>query len=234
MDYINDLIENIGIAKGDIVSIIGSGGKTTLLRALSKTMAKDLKVAALTTTKIFYPKREDYTEVFVGLKKTPFHIDKPGVYYFANEYSGDKLSGLSMELYSEIKRTTDIMIIEADGSAGKPLKGWEEYEPVIVDATTITIGIIPITAIGQRIDNDTIHRLPLFLKLIDGQRGEVINRQHLVDIINHRDGLFKYAEGKRVLYISQADHEAARLMAEDIIPEVKEDINKIMIGSIHL
>lgn len=234
MNNINHIIENIGIAKGDIVSIIGSGGKTTLLRALSKTIAKDLRVAALTTTKILYPKQEDYTEVFVGIKESPVHIEKPGVYYFANEYSGDKLSGLSKELFWEVKRTTDIMIIEADGSAGKPIKGWAGYEPVIVDGTTVTIGIIPITAIGQNIDDETIHRLPLFLRLTGGKKGDVINRQHFIDIINQQEGLFRNAKGKSVLYISQADNEAARLQAEGMIPAIREDIDKIIIGSVHV
>jgi len=234
MDNINHLIEKIGLTKGDIVSIIGSGGKTTLLRSLTKRMSERLKVAALTTTKIFYPRPEDYTKVFIGTYKLPIRIKRPGVYYFASEYTNGKLSGLSGDIFLSVKRIADIMIIEADGSAGKLLKGWAGHEPVIVRETTVTIGIIPITAIGQRINDETIHRLPLFLKLTDGKKGDVINRQHLIDIINHRDGLFRNAKGRLVLYISQADREADRIMAEDMIPEIREDINKIVIGSIHL
>jgi len=230
MDTINQLIENIDITKGDVVSIIGSGGKTTLLRALSKALAKDLRVAAATTTKIFYPNQEDLTRVMIGPKNIPMHIDKAGVYYFANEHLGGKLIGLGEELRHAAKRLTDIMVIEADGSAGKPLKGWADYEPVVVDETTITIGVIPITAIGQRMDDKTVHRLPIFLKLVDEQRGAVINWQHLIHVINHQDGLFKKAKGKRVLYISQAKDEKGVLMSEGIVSLVRTDISKIVIG----
>jgi len=233
MESINHLVESIGLTKGDVVSIIGSGGKTTLLRALTKDMSRDLKVAALTTTKILYPKPEDYREVFVGLQKPSIRLEKPGIYYFADEYSHGKLAGLSTELYLQVKRIADILLIEADGSAGKPLKGWADYEPVILPETTITIGIVPITAIGQRIDEETIHRLPLFLRLTDGKKGDPINKRHFIDIINHRDGLFKNAKGKCVLYISQADHESDRLLGEEMIPEIRKDIDKIIIGSIH-
>ena len=61
------------------------------------------------------------------------------------------------------------VFLEADGSKQRPLKGWSSYEPVILKETTTTIGVLPISVIGQKIDETTIHRLPLFLELTDAQ-----------------------------------------------------------------
>ena len=75
---------------------------------------------------------------------------------------GDKLCGFSGDLKKKALLATDIMLIEADGSAHKPVKAWKEDEPVIIQETTMTIGAAAFGRIGEAADGTTIHRLPLF------------------------------------------------------------------------
>jgi len=83
------------------------------------------------------------------------------------------------------------------------LKGWSSYEPVILKETTTTIGVLPISVIGQKIDETTIHRLPLFLELTDAQQQEPITETLLAQLIAHPKGLFKESQGKRILCLNQ-------------------------------
>lgn len=95
------------------------------------------------------------------------------------------------------------VFLEADGSKQRPLKGWSSYEPVILKETTTTIGVLPISVIGQKIDETTIHRLPLFLELTDAQLQEPITETLLAQLIAHPKGLFKESQGQRILCLNQ-------------------------------
>ena len=57
------------------------------------------------------------------------------------------------------------VIIEADGSKRKALKGWAQYEPVIVSGTDITIGLLSLETIGAKINSENIHRLDKFIDI---------------------------------------------------------------------
>ena len=61
---------------------------------------------------------------------------------------------------------------------------------MILKETTTTIGVLPISVIGQKIDETTIHRLPL-LELTDAQLQEPITETLLAQLIDHPKGLFK-------------------------------------------
>ena len=76
------------------------------------------------------------------------------------------------------------------------------YEPVILKETTTTIGVLPISVIGQKIDETTIHRLPL-LELTDAQLQEPITETLLAQLIAHPKGLFKESQGQRILCLNQ-------------------------------
>ena len=72
------------------------------------------------------------------------------------------------------------------------MKGWSSYEPVILKETTTTIGV-PISVIGQKIDETTIHRLPL-LELTDAQLQEPITETLLAQLIAHQKDCLKRAK----------------------------------------
>jgi probable selenium-dependent hydroxylase accessory protein YqeC len=90
----------------------------------------------------------------------------------------------------------DYVLLEADGSAGKPLKAWAAYEPVVCDYTTMTIAVLPLCA-PVATSPATVHRFPLFT-LVEGiAQGETITTAHLARII--RGGLFYRSYGTKVL-----------------------------------
>jgi probable selenium-dependent hydroxylase accessory protein YqeC len=90
-------------------------------------------------------------------------LPAPGIYVggVAAEEHG-KMAGVSLSCLENMLNRFDLILIEADGAAGKPLKGWKETEPVIPLVTTKTIGIVDIQTIGCLIDRSLAHRLEIF------------------------------------------------------------------------
>ena len=59
----------LGIKKHSLVSIVGSGGKTTFMYTLGKELRRDNRSLLSTTTKIFCPKSEEADFLVIGKEK---------------------------------------------------------------------------------------------------------------------------------------------------------------------
>jgi probable selenium-dependent hydroxylase accessory protein YqeC len=187
------------IKKGEIVSIVGAGGKSTLLHFLSEKYGKDNRVLLTTTTKINYPPNYDY--LFHSIDDI-LVMEKPlknGIYVVAPKYK-EKLSGLSNEELDKIRKYFDYIFIEADGARMKLLKGWNETEPVIYDKTTITVGVVNKKLLGSVISGENIHRVDKFCQLIGKQVGDTLEEEDFQKIIYNSKGLFKNARGRKYVY----------------------------------
>lgn len=212
-------MKNLNLKKGDVVSIIGAGGKTTLLNHLSNKYSLGNSVLMTTTTKIFIPLNYDYLYHDINYLDTVSHPLKSSLYVVAPKYE-DKLSSLPMGDLETLIKYFDYTFIEADGSHMKPLKGWNGSEPVICADTTITIGVIDLTHIGEPIDKKIIHRVELFCKLVGKREGDILTIDDYVKIILKKDGIFKNSKGKKVIFFSKAD-----LMTDlKIIDEIKRKL----------
>ncbi|UUV18247.1 selenium cofactor biosynthesis protein YqeC [Fusobacteria bacterium ZRK30] len=210
---------NLKIKKGDVVSIVGAGGKTTLLNHLSNEYSLDNSVLMTTTTKIFTPLNYDYLYHDINFLDTVSHPLKNSLYVVAPKYK-NKLSSLPRKDLERLIEYFDYTFIEADGSKMKPLKGWNESEPVICADTTITIGIIDLIHIGKAIDKEFIHRIELFCKLVGKREGDILTIDDYIKIILKKDGIFKNSKGKKVIYFSKVD-----LMTDlKIIDEIKNKL----------
>ena len=208
---------DLNLKKGDVVSIVGAGGKTTLLNHLSNKYSADNSVLMTTTTKIFPPLNYDYLyhdTDFIRNKNIDFK--KNSLYVVAPRYKG-KLSSLPMAELEDLTEYFDYTFIEADGSRMKPLKGWNENEPVICLNTTVTIGVIDLTQVGKPIDEEIVHRIGLFCRLTGKKEGDILTTDDYVEIIIKKDGIFKNSKGKKIIFFSKVD------LMEDlkIIEEIK-------------
>ncbi len=103
------------------------------------------------------------------------------------------------------RKLFDLVLIEADGAAAKPLKGWSSTEPVIPLFTTKTIGVLDIETIGRIIDAALVHRLEIFTGLTGGKTGDAVTIEHLARVVSHSEGLFTGAQGTKILYINKVE-----------------------------
>ncbi len=198
-----NLSKAFGFCQNESVAIIGSHGKTSLCLALSKENSKK-KIAHTTTTKIFPVIYEDLNIKnfydFYG-KNLPNSLQN-GVNVFGKFDKNNKISSLKKTDLEHLRNISDMLIYEADGSKTKPFKAWNEYEPVILEKTSIIIGIIPINFIGQQVDENLIHRFELFCKKFSVSKNDKIDKYLILKIANE---MFKKTpkNAKKILFLNR-------------------------------
>lgn len=233
-----NLSNSIGLKHGDVISIVGAGGKTTLMFQLAKEIKNNnANVLATTTTKIYLPSREEAEIICIGEDSfSECQIDKAKIYVYGLGVNlENKIIGLREEHLDRLVPCFDYTVIEADGSKCKPLKGWNLYEPVVYKGTTKTIGVLDIQTLGMEISDSNIHRMEEFSRLTHGQAGEKITIDHLLKIIVHPMGLFKNHKGEKILFVNKADNSYHRNNAIKLLNEMRKSnkgfLDRIVIGS---
>lgn len=229
----------LDLKKECIVSIVGAGGKTSLMFNLAEELKEESKVLVTTTTKIFLPNRDQYDYMCLNKKEYLDYsrISKKGIYIFGSSLNeAGKVVGLDSNTIETVSESFNYTLIEADGSKMKPIKGWGINEPVIYQKTNKTIGILDVKTIGKSINNTNVHRLEEFLKLTNSTINETINIQHLISLILHPNGLFKNALGEKILFINKVENTDELLLANKLLEAVLEKSNvcfsKVIIGSL--
>lgn len=205
----NDLfLQAFQLKSGDVVSIIGAGGKTSLMFQLAEE-ARDagMKVLVTTSTRIFIPRPDQYRAIDLrGEGFSPSQMTGAGIYVVGvSDAESGKMCGVTDDEVVAFKENFDLILIEADGSAQKPLKGWKDTEPVISPQTTKTIGVLDIQTIGQAMTSELIHRLDIFLELVGAGAGQQVSLNHLKAIVTHKNGLFEKAQGSIQLFINKVE-----------------------------
>lgn len=235
------LSDYIGLKKKEIISFVGAGGKTTMMFKLARELKANNKVLVTTTTKIYIPPVNKYD--FICTDKENFFkyytMKDNGIYILGlgvNEEN--KILGVSTKELDELVSYFDYILIEADGAREKQLKGWNEFEPVIYGKTTKTVGIIDIQSCGILINENNIHRSKIFCEITGAKEGQTVKIEHLFKIIMHPRGLFKGAQGQKILYINKIEDPnhliLARLLVVKINFKNKKLLNKVFIGSLKI
>lgn len=224
-------VEKAGICRGSIVSVVGSGGKTTLIEGMAGVLAEKFRVAVATSVKIYCPPPD--ASVILKDHLPAYLPAETGIYYLADERleKEGKLHGFCAALAAWAMAHMDVILIEADGSRQLPLKGWADREPVIVPQTQMTIGVLPLSLLGKKIGPAQVHRWDRFCRITHMSEGDVLTLEHLVQIITSPEGLFGKAAGRRILYLSQIRGEAAEQAAAALKKESRlENIDEILTG----
>ncbi|WP_326910105.1 selenium cofactor biosynthesis protein YqeC [Sedimentibacter sp. MB31-C6] len=201
-------IEKIfAIEKGDVISIVGSGGKTTLMFQLANSLKNKYRVLITTSTKIFRPSVDKYDYIYTSFDdyKNNKVEYKSGITVVSKDYNyeNNKLLGIDDNILKSIINDFDVTVIEADGSRNLPLKGWKNHEPPILSKTNKTIGIIPIDVLGKKISKENIYGYEEFQNFVNNE--DIVNKEIIGRICSSKVGIFKNSMGKRYLLINKAD-----------------------------
>ncbi|MCX7857993.1 MAG: selenium cofactor biosynthesis protein YqeC [Deltaproteobacteria bacterium] len=159
------------------VTVIGAGGKTSLIELLAHDFKeKGLSVAITTTTKIYAkdPYVLEDSLRYDLLRSRPFiRVGK--------EIVNGKLHGISEETLVSLGNFYDLILIEGDGAKGKPLKCPTDYEPVVPSVTDIVVLVCGLDAINKTVEDSVFRWELLREKGIDG--GEKIDEKRFVELL---------------------------------------------------
>ena len=239
-------LTHIPVKKGDVVSLVGSGGKTTLMYQLARELTtKGMRVITTTTTKIFPPQSSESSRLVIAdhedslLKKAQELLKKENHITVAEKFIGPKLKGISPQLADTMQeqKIADVIVIEADGARGCPLKAPNETEPVIPSSTTWTLVVAGLDGIGKRNTEDYVFRPDYFFRLTGVNVGEVITPESVSRIILHPEGITRGTPEKAgiVVILNKGEIlnglDIGKKIANSIMKERKKAIFKVLITS---
>lgn len=171
-----------------VVSVVGSGGKTSLLAALARELPGTV---ALTTTTHILPFRGMPT-VTGGTGEVDAAFGECRVACVGRPTDDGKLTG-SPEDVERLAVLTDHVLVEADGSRQLPLKahaGWEPAVPACADACILVVGA---SGLGQPIEK-VVHRPGLFCSRADCWEDDLASPDRVAQVIasEKADGLLSF------------------------------------------
>jgi len=229
------LREGLMLEGGGVVSLVGAGGKTSLMFKLARELSMAGEpVLTTTTTKIFEPARDQSVYVILSgsvsniLDQAKELLDKhPHLTAAVGKLPDqDKLYGFRPEIIGELWNAGLFrwIIVEADGAAGRPLKAPATHEPVVPDCTNRLVGIVGLNGVGQPLTGRLVFRHERFAELTGLVAGSNVSEAAIADVVVHKNGIFKNAPAEvvRIAFFNQADagenlaagHRIARILSE--------------------
>ncbi|HSO61884.1 MAG TPA: selenium cofactor biosynthesis protein YqeC [Desulfobacterales bacterium] len=218
-DRLRDALLLIG---GGVVSLVGAGGKTSLMFRL----ARELSVAGetvltTTTTRIFMPEEGQCRCVILAdtaekiLEQAAPALNRHRHITAAAGLSTDpaKLAGLTPDVVDRLRvsQLFDWIIVEADGAAGRPLKAPAGHEPVIPFCTGWLVGMVGLRALGKPLTDQWVFRAELFSRITGFPPGAPVTEEAIVAALVHEQGVMKGApeECRCLAFLNQADEPGA-------------------------
>ncbi len=213
----SSLIEALGLRAREVVSLVGAGGKTTLMFRLAKELLlAGKKVVTTTTTKILVPSSEETSCLFVHPDEEESkqfllkHIDSYRHITLAHtRLDSMKLKGISPDLVSILSNSPeiDMLIVEADGAAGRPVKAPREWEPVIPSSSTLVVGILGVDGVGKKLSEEDFFQADQISRLTGVPMGEKMTCEAMAILMTHPQGIFKGTplSSRRIAFINKMD-----------------------------
>lgn len=194
-----DLFEAFSLKKGDIVALVGAGGKTSLMFAMAReAVKKGYRMAVTTTTKIYHPGEGDGWPVVCDSgerlpEKAAKALDRSSIVVLgAGIDKNKKLLGVAPRLLEGLVGCGfDMVLVEADGAAGRPFKGPGDGEPVIPAGCELIVPVVGVDCLGKTVDSTNIHRPEVVARLAGIVAGKVVTAEVVARVLLHEEGYGK-------------------------------------------
>ncbi|MCC6611790.1 MAG: putative selenium-dependent hydroxylase accessory protein YqeC [Burkholderiales bacterium] len=123
--------------------------------------------------------------------------------------AGEKLTGFAPELIDRLKSATyfDRILVEADGSARRPLKAPAAPEPVVPASSDAAIAVAGLNGLDAPLSAETVFRPEIWAQLSRDPLGAAVTADAFATVAMHPVGLTKGwpAQAQRILFLNRAD-----------------------------
>ena len=232
------LVDALGLtAAPGLVSIVGGGGKSSLLFALGEELPG--RVVLTTTTRIFAAQ--------MNVAKQACSLDDPNweariaegvaAILVVAGIEGERAVGIPRELPARILARPDVdwVVDEADGSRMLPVKAPAEHEPVVPAETSLFIVVVGIDALARPV-GEIAHRPERVCELTGVGLDDHLTPETLAVLLGSSRGGRKGApEGCRVaVLINKVESRDERRLAREIAQAVMREaaIERVLSGAL--
>ena len=162
-----------------IRAFVGAGGKTTLIHKQAAAFrAEGKQVFVTTSTHMFLEPdtvlSDDPDTILAELNRTG--------YVMAGIPEGEKIRALSPETYEKVCAQADVVLIEADGSGGRPIKFPNATEPVLPENVEEIVVVCGLRAVGKQL-HEVAHRPELVKACLGANDDTIITLNHIAKLV---------------------------------------------------
>lgn len=204
--------------KRHVVSLVGGGGKSTLLEYLAENAAAHgMRAVIMTTTRMACPAHVCKTMEDCRTRWAQ------GEYAACGERTENgKFRAPDDTLLGELLEEADMILVEADGAHMRACKAPAEYEPVILPQSDIVIGVMGVEVLGGGI-GQVCHRPQHVCALLGCEGDHCLTASDMAEILLSEKGTRKNV-GARDFYVvlNKCDDEARIQNGWMIISELEK------------
>lgn len=222
-----------------MISLVGAGGKSTLMEHMAEACGKNgRKVLLTTSTHIWKPERwpwygvahavevalVDHAVVVLGKQCT-----------CGKGTSSQKLEYPGREEILSCMEMADVILVEADGSKSRPCKVPGLHEPVILGESNVIVAVTGMEGLGKPI-KDVCFRIPQILQLLKiTDENHCLTVEDYITILCSEKGACKGVEQRAFyIFLNQCDTEElieqAKNIAEGVRKRLQENLKDIVIS----
>lgn len=237
------LMQALRIRSSEVVSLVGAGGKTTIMLRLANELAARGRRVVLTTTTHLYARQAAQTGAhLIHFPEQPFQaladrlveqLDRRGQCAVTGplEPGTGKVSGISPELIEAMATSSEVnaVLVEADGARGRSFKAPAEYEPVVPACTTLLVPVVGVDVLGRPLTHEFVHRPERVAQLAGVVTGTTISAEIVAAVLTHPQGGCKgWRPGVRLLPFVNKVECAASEWAGDVLSQARELAGRLL------
>lgn len=228
------------VSEGDRIAFTGAGGKTSAIFNVARDIQGPVLVTTTTHLGTWQSKLADFHYVldenhdFETLK----HKNIQGITLITGKPNDDnRLEGLNPQEISNLVQLAASencpLLIEADGSRGKPLKAPAAYEPVIPDFVTKVVTVVGMSGYGKVLSHEYVHRHEIFTDITGLKKGESITVEAIEKLLSSPNGGKKGIPlgVKSFLLVNQVENDELMRVANSLADRLIQCYESVAIGS---
>ncbi len=228
------LVEALGITAGDIVALVGGGGKTTAMFRLAREIVDRGEQVVTTSTTHIFGEQVELAPVHVRAADATrqsvlaaLYAHRHALVIGATDATTGRAAGVSPELFGHLSAWCPrvCLLNEADGSRGRPFKAPGQHEPAVPPETTLVVPVVGADVFGAPLDAEHVHRPEQVSALSGATPGARVVPELVARVLTHPEGGRKSAPARArvVVLINKvevlADRQPARETAERLLRE---------------
>jgi molybdenum cofactor cytidylyltransferase len=232
-------VQALRVNSSPCIAFVGAGGKTTAMFQLARQLPAPVIVTAASHLGVWQ----------IGLADQHFMTETPapfeelehglnGVILVTGELEGDRTKPVNAQLLTWLRQFCGYhsipLLIEADGSRGKPLKAWAEHEPPIPSFVETVVQVVGLTGVGKLLNDESVHRPQIFSSLSGLPMREQITQEGLAQVLTHPEGGLKNIpiDTRKVALLNQADTHEQQSIAQRLAPLLLGPYHSVVISSL--
>ena len=242
--------EQFAFSPRSVVNFVGGGGKTTLIHRLMRESCRRGPVVSTTTTRIHPPAPEERCAVIScdnvallarmaneaarGYSGRPLRLACTRYYL-----SPTLLRGVPPDFADRLERDRFSLVLnEADGAAGFPIKMPKDSEPVLMRNARYLVPVIGLDCIGRTAAPDVVFRYDVFLERFPDLAGKRLTPQRAAAVLMHPRGVCRgWETGTTILpYINKLDDPEQDAAGEEIARAILLNgnfpVDRVLCGSL--